>query len=379
MYTNFTAKRVELVSQPFTTKSQSRADRIKRVCLWLKLATIILFTSSCIQPKLDTHWMMEYRKLEYKTRMQLQAKDKEIRRLRNVIQQLKRLNNDSRQSLLSEMKHQVETLSKWIDNKTTSFPLSNALVKMALSSDGKTDDIFSGASESSSNQSSLERPPRHHYKQKAAFESCNQHNANASTIDDRSNTTEVPTYNLKDLSGSLFQHFSVNVSNPATAVESDTSDIPRLPVQATEFMADLSWQSDLGSDKEYPTKPTPNSDANGHDRKCSQQVPAVTHTGFDSANQRGKFMTHITGVTHNSLTSHNVVVLPTIDESHTPTVKSNTASPTSSPYAPKSTSILSYGKESSPKPLPHQKAEQESTEEFRAVFRKIRGKYPPTI
>ena len=336
----------------------------------------------CIQPKMDTHWMMEYKKLEHKTRVQLQAKDKEIKRLRNVIRQLEKFNNDGRQQLLSEMRHQVETLSKWIDNKSASFPLSSVLIKMALSSDGKIDDIFSGTSESSSNQSSLERPPRHHYKRKAAFETWNQHNPNTSTINDRSNGTGTPRYHPEDFPGPAPQHFTVNVSNPPTAVESDTSDIgfPRLPVQVTDLLADPSWKSDLGNDKEYPNKSVLQNDAHGLDRECSQPVPALTTTGFGSASPRGEFMTHFKGVTHPSWMSHQEAILPTIDESHTPsTVKSNTVSPTSSPQdtviVPKS--IFKYGKELSPKPLPHQK-ELESTEDFRAVFRKIRGKDPPT-
>ena len=77
--------------------------------------------------------MSEYKKIEGKTRMQLRAKDREIKRLRKVIQQLERENNDNLQRLLSEMRNQVDNVSKWIDYKAETLPQSSALVNMALS------------------------------------------------------------------------------------------------------------------------------------------------------------------------------------------------------------------------------------------------------
>lgn len=83
-----------------------------------------------------------------------------------MIQQMERENNDNLQRLLSDMRNQVDNVSKWIDHKAETFPQSSVLVSMALSKDGKVDDIFTGTSESSSNQSTLERPPKHHPRKK---------------------------------------------------------------------------------------------------------------------------------------------------------------------------------------------------------------------
>ena len=90
--------------------------------------------------------------MENKTRIQLRAKDREIKRLRKAIQQLERENNENLQRLLSEMRNQVDVVSKWINYKAETLPQSSALVNMALSQDVKVDDIFTGTSESSSNQ-----------------------------------------------------------------------------------------------------------------------------------------------------------------------------------------------------------------------------------
>lgn len=54
--------------------------------------------------------MREYRKLEQKSRMQLQAKGREIKTLRKAIQQLERDNNDNLCQLFSEMKCKVDNV-----------------------------------------------------------------------------------------------------------------------------------------------------------------------------------------------------------------------------------------------------------------------------
>ena len=97
---------------------------------------------------------------------------------------------------------------------------------MALSHDGKVDDLFSGGSVSSSNQSSLEHPLKHYHKVKVPVSS-EGHNYGS-----RTNTAALTDY-LQGYSASVIQQFTKNVSNPPTAIESDTSDVTR-PLQATE-------------------------------------------------------------------------------------------------------------------------------------------------
>ena len=101
---------------------------------------------------------------------------------------------------------------------------------MALSRDGKVDDLFSGGSESSSNQSSRECPLKHYH----------------STYGSRSNT--------EGYSASVIQQFTKNVSNPPRAVESDTSDITR-PLQA-RVRNDTTTTASLREAEEHPTEHT---------------------------------------------------------------------------------------------------------------------------
>ena len=169
--------------------------------------------------------MSEYKKLESKTRMQLRAKDREIKRLRKFIQQLERENNDNLQRLFNEMRYQVDNVSKWIDNKAETLPQHSALVKMALSQDVKVDDIFTGTSESSSNQSTLERPPKHHPKRK---ESTKNYNPNSASSTNRKSSDKSPANHQQGYSDSVLQHFRVNVSNPPTTIESAACDVIHL-------------------------------------------------------------------------------------------------------------------------------------------------------
>lgn len=326
----------------------------------------------------DAHWMAEYKKLERRTRLQLQAKEREITRLRRVIQQCETEHSANLQRLLSEMRCQVENLSKWIENKGETFPLSSSLVNMALSHRDDID-IFSGTGESSSNQSSLERPPKRLHKRKMPLEGHSPRSTGPSAMN---STVAASTDHPGDVSGPpILQHFSANISNPPSAVESDTLDISRVPVQVTDFTADLSRQPDLGNNEEYPTRLVLQNDSN---TKCDQPVPVSTTTVFNTSVNppisAGKFPTGA-APSCSLWKSRETAALPTIDESHTPsTVKSNTTSPTLSPQGdintPKSSKGFKFAKDIiSPKSY---KVDQESTADFRAVFRKIRGKDPPT-
>ena len=322
--------------------------------------------------------MIEYRKLENKTRMQLRAKDREIKRLRNAIKELENEGHTNLQRLVSEMKCQVEILSKWIDNKLETLPQSSALAKMVLSRDGKCDDIFSVTSESSSNQSTLERPPRP--KRKEATAGRKQHSSDLTTIDDQSDNPSVPIDNLQGCPDpTVIQYFAVNVSNPPTAVESDTTDITR-PLQVSKFTANVSAESDVIRSEDYPTKLVLQDHNDGHDKEfhsgsATTTIPLLKGTSIPSAAST----TPIIGTTPTMSSPQDEVDLASADELRTPsTVKSDTASTTPPPQCrgkgSKPAKCFKYGKEQLLKP--HQ-SDQELNSDFRAVFRKIRGKDPP--
>ena len=313
--------------------------------------------------------MAEYKKLESKTRMQLRAKDREIKRLRKAIQQMESENNENLQRLFSEMRYQVDNVSRWIDNKAESLPHCSALLKMALSQDGKVDDIFTGTSESSSNQSTLERPLKHHPKKK---ESTKTHAPNSTpNTNNKSNNKSLANYQ-RGYSDSVLQHFKENVSNPPTTIESDASDIPR-PLQVSEFTGIESSQSMLGNSVHYPTKLVLQ---NGiQDKKLVDSGTTLesvhNHTALPTA----------AAVTYTTWATEDTADLQTTNGPNTPSaVKSNTASPTlsfsaqGSTKAQKTTKIFKYGKERSPP----SDQESRSIADFRAVFRRIRGKEPPT-
>lgn len=202
--------------------------------------------------------------MENKTRIQLRAKDREIKRLRKAIQQLERENNENLQRLLSEMRNQVDVVSKWINYKAETLPQSSALVNMALSQDVKVDDIFTGTSESSSNQSTLERPPKYHSRKK---ESAKGHSCSTSAADHE----KSPPNHQQGSSDSALKHFRENVSNPPTAIESDTpSDITR-PLQVSELTGIGPELSELDNSNNCPTKTETNHS------ECDSQ-PAVCGT-----------------------------------------------------------------------------------------------------
>lgn len=265
--------------------------------------------------------MNEYKKMETKTRMQLRAKDREIKRLRNAIQQLEKQNNENLQRLLNEMKNQVDVVSKWIDYKAETMPQSSALVNMALSQ-GVDDNT--GTSESSSNQSTLERPPKHHPRKK---ESTKSHTSVApAPCTESIEKSPANHMHQQGYSDPILQHFSENVSNPSTTVESDTaSDITR-PLQVSEL---------------------------------STALPIPAHAS----------VMYVRGDT-----TASEAMQPTDGPSTPSTVKSNTASPIllapqggSTPLKP--TKVFKYEKKMSP---------SSDQEDFKEVFRRIRGREPPT-
>ena len=312
--------------------------------------------------------MSEYKKMESKTRMQLRAKDREIKRLRKAIQQLEKENNDNLQRVFSEMRNQVDVVSKWIDYKAETLPQSSALVNMALSQDVKVDDIFTGTSESSSNQSTLERPPKHHPRKK---ESAKSHNSIAWAPCTESNSTEKSPANhvhQQGYSDPALQRFSENVSNPPTTVESDAaSDITR-PLQVSELTGIEPELSMLDNGIDHSTKVI-------SDREYSQSIvsgtalqPVYNHTALP-------IPAHASVMYIRGDAAVSETMQPTNGPSTPSTVKSNTASPilSLSPQGGtkplKSAKVFKYGKERSP---------SSDQVDFREVFRRIRGREPPT-
>ena len=293
--------------------------------------------------------------------MQLRAKDREIKRLRKVIQQLERENDDNLQRLLSEMRNQVDNVSKWIDYKAETLPQSSALVNMALSQDVKVDDIFTGTSESSSNQSTLERPPKHHPRKKESTKGHTGTSESAASCIDNEKSPAAANHQQGN-SDSALKHFRENASNPPTTIESDiASDITR-PLQVSELTPEL---SELDKSVHYPTKVETNEEFS------SQPVVsgAASQTLYNC--MALPLPVHASGTVSDGTTGMQRTNGPSIPS----TVKSNTASPSlalsprGGSKTPKSTKVFKYSKEGSP---------SSDQEDFRDVFRRIRGREPPT-
>ena len=303
--------------------------------------------------------------MENKTRIQLRAKDREIKRLRKAIQQLERENNDNLQRLLSEMKNQVDNVSKWIDCKAETLPQSSALVNMALSQDVEVDDIFTGTSESSSNQSTLERPPKHHPRKK---ESAKGHSSTSAADHEKS-----PANHQRGSSDSALKHFRENVSNPPTAIESDTSSDITRPLQVSELIGIGPELSEPDNSDNCPTKTETNSERDSQPAVCgTASKPVYTCTGTVLPMGAHASVMYIQGDT--IVSDGTAGMQPTRSPSTPSTVKSNTASPSLS-LSPqggskslKPTKIFKYGKEGLP---------SSDQEDFREVFKRIRGREPP--
>ena len=315
--------------------------------------------------------MNEYKKLESKTRLQLRAKDREIKRLRKVIQQLERENQNNIQCLLREMRNQVDSVSKWIDCKAETLPQSSALVNMALSQDIKVDDIFTGTSESSSNQSTLERPPKHRPRKKGSAKGHNGTSA-ASCIDEKSPANHHAEHGYSD---SALKQFRENVSHPPTTIESDAaSDITR-PLQASELTVVGLELSELDNSINHPKNVETNH------QEYSSLKPVVCGTTSISQPLYNCPVLPITAhasvmyIQGDTAVSDGTIGVQHTNTPSTPsTVKSNTASPSLS-LSPqggsktlKSTKVFKYGKE---------RSSSSDQEDFREVFRRIRGREAP--
>ena len=170
-----------------------------------------------------------------KSRMQLQAKDKEIKRLRKIIRQLQMENYEYLDQLFTEMRSQVENVSKWIDLKSKTGPHSHSLVKLALGRERSYRDLYGSresllsTSCSSSNHSTMERRP----ERKVSLES--SYRDGMVTPFSRESRVAMPTetrnyHSLDDCSDLLLYVFAKSVSNPPSSLESDISDITR-PIQ----------------------------------------------------------------------------------------------------------------------------------------------------
>lgn len=303
--------------------------------------------------------------MENKTRIQLRAKDREIKRLRKAIQELERENNDNLQRLLSEMKNQVDNVSKWIDCKAETLPQSSALVNMALSQDVKVDDIFTGTSESSSNQSTLERPPKHHPRKK---ESTKGHSSTSAADHEKS-----PANHQQGSSDSALKHFRENVSNPPTAIESDTSSDITRPLQVSELIGIGPELSEPDNSNNCPTKTEINSERDSQPAVCGT-APKPVYTCTDTVLPIGAHAS-VMYIQGDTIVSDGTTGMQPTRRPSTPSiVKSNTASPSLS-LSPqggnkslKSIKIFKYGKEGLP---------SSDQEDFREVFIRIRGREPP--
>ena len=181
-----------------------------------------------------------------KTRMQLQTKDREIKRLRKVVRHLQKVNSDHLEQVFSEMKSQVENVAKWIDLKSKALsPHSSSLLKIALSHDGKYGDLYSShesqlsSSDMSSNQSTLER--RH--RRRESLESyqpsstCPPSSCESSHV--ATPTTPVKARNYVEGEPEFLPIHNMlikNVNNHPTFMESDMSYMIRLLRKESEAM-----------------------------------------------------------------------------------------------------------------------------------------------
>ena len=221
------------------------------------------------QGKSTVQWKIEYKKLEAKTRMQLQAKDREIKRLRKVVRQLELENYEHNDQLLSEMRALVDNVAKWIDLKSKAMPHSSSLIKLALSREryrgdmyGSFDSQLSSTSEMSSTQSTMERHPM----SKVSLESylrdsiCTPSSGESSTA---TPTQERKDQTLHDCSDLMIHMFLKNVSNPPSSLESDSSDIGR-PQEKQSTLTPVSQRDCSESDIHLIAQPIPEAKPGTH-------------------------------------------------------------------------------------------------------------------
>ena len=226
------------------------------------------------------------------------------------------------------------------------------------------DDIFTGTSESSSNQSTLERPPKHHPRKKESTKGHSSTSAGSCIDNEKS-----PASHQQGNSDSALKYFRENVSN---SIESDTaSDITR-PLQVSELKGIIPELSELDNSIHCPTKVETN-------KECSSQ-PVVSGTAsqpvYNCMALPIPAHASVMYVNGDAIVSDGMQLT---NGSSTPsTLKSNTASPNlllspkggSGSKVLKSIEVFKFGKERSPG--------LSDQEDFREVFRRIRGREPPT-
>ena len=307
---------------------------------------VLQFALICARVKSDKQWMLEYRKLELKTRMQLQAKDREINRLRKVVRHLQKENNDNLDQLFSEMKSQVENVAKWVDLKSKVVPHSSSLLKIALSREGKHGGLYSSCesqlSSSSSNvssrQSTLERCHRRKESPESYYPS-STYTVSPSNCDSNVATPTEGTATLEGYSDLIVQLFTKNVSNPPTAIESDASDITR-PLQVTECTFNLVSQSDSNGSGDLHIPISVNTPDKESGQELSDRRSPLAMVSMQAHSMNSSSVTNTqsgietTPSQPSKASSRNAAVSQvsaTTDEPHTPsTVKSNATTPKSS-------------------------------------------------
>ena len=321
-----------------------------------------------------------------KTRMQLQTKDREIKRLRKVVRHLQKDNSDHLEQLFSEMRSQVENVTKWIDlkSKAALSPHSSSLLRIALSRDEKYGDLYSShesqlsISDTSSNQSTLER----HHRRRESYESylpsstCPPSSCESSQV--ATPTTPVKERNYvggdPDFHSMLAKSFI-----PPLSVESDTtlSNITKLLKESEailnqpDSLDDSIKPSVAGTDA--PDESVSHNPAR-YDLNDWRSTLATTSHRARTRSMSAPFVSTESSLSTAMATdtnddANNVESAADADDVHTPsTVKSNTTSPKSSIQDPPTQPNFKYGNEVTAQ------QEQGPMADLIAVFRKIQGR-----
>ena len=347
-----------------------------------------------LQIKSDLQWKIEYRKLEMKTRMQLQAKDREIKRLRKVVRHLQKDNSDHLEQIFSEMKSQVENVAKWIDLKSKALlPYSNSLLRIALSQEGKHGDLYSShesqlsSSDVSSNQSTLER--RHQRRESLdsyqPLSTCPPSSCESSHV--ATPTTPVKGRSYVDGDPDLHNNMLFkNLINPPTFMEkSDMLYIIRLLRRESEaILNQLELQPDLSDSIKPPemdeSKDEPDESVSHNQSRYDfsdwRSTLATTSVRARARSMSAPFVgtAESSGLGLSTVSGTNdantEAVVTESDDLHTPsTVKSNTTSPKSSTQESPTQPKFKYRNEAAVV-----QQEQKPMTDLIAVFRRIQGR-----
>lgn len=327
-----------------------------------------------------------------KTRMQLQAKDREIKRLRKVVRHLQKENSDHLEQIFSEMKSQVENVVKWIDLKSKVLsPHSSSLLRIALSREGKYGDLYSShdsqlsSSDMSSNQSTLER----HHTRRESFESyqpsstCPPSSCESSQV--ATPTTPVKARNYAEGDPDLHNMLFKNLVSPPTSMEtSDMSYITTLLRKESEAILGQGLEPDSSDSTEPPVSGMDEADESvmnhsqatvSYDFNDWRSTLATTSVRARTRSMSAPFVSSLSESSASTIVADsnddvNNTSAVAADDLHTPsTVKSNTSSPKSSiqdhsPTQPK----FKYGNDVMVQ------QEQGPTADLMAVFRRIQGR-----